>query len=147
MVACTLLFVTSYSSFTGSEAVTLWAWGLVDQKSVEGVLAVADPGTGQDRTGEWTVMWGVQRGDIGRTFPLFRDCFRGNVEKSLKSQKEDLDLCSLNVPRGGPALEMCGSFLVAWPAGQLHTTGSGGEGCVNEMARKCTELMVELSFN
>ena len=75
--------------------------------TVEGVAGCADPGMCQDRTREWTVMWGVQRGDIGRTFPLFRDCFRGNVEKSLKSQ------CSLNVPRGGPALEMCGSFLVA----------------------------------
>lgn len=71
MVACTLLFVTRYSSSTGSEAVTLWAWGLVDQKSVEGVVAVADQGTGQDRTGEWTVIWGIQRRTLGKTFPRF----------------------------------------------------------------------------
>ena len=80
MVACTLLFVTSYSSSTGSEAVTLWAWGLVDQKSVEGVLAVADPGTGQDRTGEWTVIWGIQRRTLGETFPLFMCSAGGNVK-------------------------------------------------------------------
>ena len=69
MVACTLLFVTSYSSSTGSEAVTLWAWGLVDQKSVEGVLAVADPGTGQDR-GMDCDMGGSEK-DIGRNISLF----------------------------------------------------------------------------
>ena len=101
-------------------------------------------GPGQDR--EWTVIWGVQRGTLGETFPLLNVMFPEGMWKIIKkAKKKDPNFCSLNVLCSGPTLEMCGNILATRPAGQLPT--ETGEGLVNEMARTRTELMAKLSFN